>query len=558
MVEQLLTAAQLAADAGRADLAAADAARAAGSRGRPAAGGLGRLRARRGRPRCSRRNSGSIAPMPSCAPRRWRRPRRAPRAPMSAAIERLRGAVREADTRLGGSRPADITGLMATLDAQLEAARGMQLARDQWELRAPAARKYRRSVTLTLRAINRHTPALEDVRAQAGPPASKLPSIIDRWRRDGTRLDRITPPADMVPVHALFRSAWEMGEQAFSLRLSAAASQRRRPRAAGLVRSRRRADAADPRPGRSRCRACAPARRPLRDHAPPHAAAPRAVAGRSPQPADRRRRHARSADRRRHLRAGADPRRWRAVAPHRGGSPAGHRGPTVAWPRVGPRSDLYRELFSRAPQPLALLSPFDREVLLGRLAREVEASGIEPPFALRPSLVAEMLALYDHVRRQARTVEDFDRNLRAELEPAVDTDRGAAQLLRQTAFLTAVFDGYEAHLASHGLLDEHRRARRDGRRHAGQAGAARGGHRGRSRGRRRRPVAGGLHAALDACRRSSRSTSWPRKRCWPPASSSASTRRCRPGGDGGLAGLQHGLVHRACTRVWSCRTPKAR
>ena len=43
-----------------------------------------------------------------------------------------------------------------------------------------------------------------------------------------------------------------------------------------------------------------------------------------------------------------------------------------------------------------------------------------------------MLALYDHVRRQARTVEDFDRNLRAELEPAVDTDRGAAQLLRQT------------------------------------------------------------------------------------------------------------------------------
>ena len=139
-------------------------------------------------------------------------------------LERLRGAVRGADARLGGSRPAEITGLMAALDARLEAARTMQLARDQWELRAPAARKYRRSVTQTLRAINRNTPALEDVRAQAGPPASKLQSVIDRWRRDGTRLDRITPPAEMVPVHALFRSAWEMGEQAFSLRLSAAAS----------------------------------------------------------------------------------------------------------------------------------------------------------------------------------------------------------------------------------------------------------------------------------------------------------------------------------------------
>jgi len=139
-------------------------------------------------------------------------------------LERLRSDVREADTRLGGSRPADIAGLMAALEAQLEAARSMQLARDQWELRAPAARKYRRSVTLTLRAINRNKPALEDVRAQAGPPASKLKSVIERWRRDGTRLDRITPPAELVPVHALFRSAWEMAEQAFTLRLAAAAS----------------------------------------------------------------------------------------------------------------------------------------------------------------------------------------------------------------------------------------------------------------------------------------------------------------------------------------------
>ncbi|MGE0464292.1 MAG: hypothetical protein AB7Q16_23240, partial [Vicinamibacterales bacterium] len=127
----------------------------------------------------------------------------------------------------------------------------------------------------------------------------------------------------------------------------------------------------------------------------------------------------------------------------------------ISWPRTGPRSDLYRELVSRAPRPLDMLSPFDREVILGRIAREVSASGLEPPFAIRPALVAEMLALYDHVRRQARTVDDFDRNLRAELEPAVDTDRGAAQLLRQTVFLTAVFQGYERRLASLGLADEH-------------------------------------------------------------------------------------------------------
>jgi hypothetical protein len=138
-------------------------------------------------------------------------------------IEKLRGAVREADARLGGKRPAEVEGLLATLDAQLDAARAVQLARDQWDLRAPAVKKYRRAVTLSLRAISRNTPALEDVRAQAGPPARRLPSIIDRWRKDGRRLDRITPPPDLQPVHALFRSAWEMAEQAFTLRLSAAA-----------------------------------------------------------------------------------------------------------------------------------------------------------------------------------------------------------------------------------------------------------------------------------------------------------------------------------------------
>jgi RecB family exonuclease len=64
--------------------------------------------------------------------------------------------------------------------------------------------------------------------------------------------------------------------------------------------------------------------------------------------------------------------------------------------------------------------------------------------------------LYDLVRRQARSVEDFSRNLIAELEPAADTDRGAAQLLLQTRFLSAVFTAYEMQLADRGLFDEHR------------------------------------------------------------------------------------------------------
>ncbi|MEZ5287781.1 MAG: PD-(D/E)XK nuclease family protein [Vicinamibacterales bacterium] len=126
-----------------------------------------------------------------------------------------------------------------------------------------------------------------------------------------------------------------------------------------------------------------------------------------------------------------------------------------AWPMVGPRADWYRELCERAAAPLDVLGAFDREVILGRLARQTASGGLAPPFAIRPGLVAEMLMLYDYIRRQDRLVDDFDRNLRAELEPSVDTDRGAARLVEQTAFLTASFAGYEAHLQAHGLLDEH-------------------------------------------------------------------------------------------------------
>ena len=129
--------------------------------------------------------------------------------------------------------------------------------------------------------------------------------------------------------------------------------------------------------------------------------------------------------------------------------------PVLCWPHVGPRADLYRELASRALTSAAPLSAFDREVLVGRIAREAAAAGTPPPFALRPALIAEMLSLYDHIHRQARTVADFERNLRAELEPAADTDRGAAQLLVQTVFLAAVFTEYERETSRAGLLDEH-------------------------------------------------------------------------------------------------------
>jgi RecB family exonuclease len=127
----------------------------------------------------------------------------------------------------------------------------------------------------------------------------------------------------------------------------------------------------------------------------------------------------------------------------------------IVWPVVTTRHDLYLECAARLPAPVTLLSPFEREVIVSAVARDRAEDGLTPPFELRPGLIAEMLALYDQVRRLGRRVDDFERNLSDELEPARDSDRGAAQLLEQTRFLAATFRGYEERLADAGRCDEH-------------------------------------------------------------------------------------------------------
>ncbi len=130
-------------------------------------------------------------------------------------------------------------------------------------------------------------------------------------------------------------------------------------------------------------------------------------------------------------------------------------GAEIAVPAIGTRTDLHDLLIARLLPDARSLSGFEREALVAAAARDAEDAGLPPPFHVRPALVAEMLALYDYLRRLHRTVDDFDRLLTLELAPAADFDQGAAQLLGQTRFLVAAFRGYEARLLESGALDEH-------------------------------------------------------------------------------------------------------
>ena len=132
-----------------------------------------------------------------------------------------------------------------------------------------------------------------------------------------------------------------------------------------------------------------------------------------------------------------------------------HLANRFARPLIGSRGDLYDLLLERLSASPRVLSGFEREAALAAGARDAEESGAAPPFHVRPALIAEMLALYDRIRRLGRTVDDFDRLLTGELEPAAESDRGASQLLEQTQFLSASFRAYESRLLESGAVDEH-------------------------------------------------------------------------------------------------------
>ena len=126
----------------------------------------------------------------------------------------------------------------------------------------------------------------------------------------------------------------------------------------------------------------------------------------------------------------------------------------VILPDFATVSESVRRFADRLPDPRRELSAEEREVLLGIACRTVMADGIEPPFRVRPGLVAEMVRFYDDLHRHQKNVETFERLALGMLEPGAADDRGARQLVEQTRFLAAVFRDFERRCSEHGA-DEH-------------------------------------------------------------------------------------------------------
>jgi hypothetical protein len=136
-------------------------------------------------------------------------------------LERLRGTVFEKDRALGRRRPAETATLVAAVETEIENARRLRLAQDQFKLREGTLKAYNKSVRPVLSALRRARKGLEDIRAQAGPSPRSLDGLHARLRRADLRLATVVPPDALQSVHAVMRSACELAVNAVILRLEA-------------------------------------------------------------------------------------------------------------------------------------------------------------------------------------------------------------------------------------------------------------------------------------------------------------------------------------------------
>jgi RecB family exonuclease len=126
----------------------------------------------------------------------------------------------------------------------------------------------------------------------------------------------------------------------------------------------------------------------------------------------------------------------------------------VVLPDFATADELVFRLAERLDERQPVLRDTEREALAMVACRAARDAGQEPPFRLRPGLVAEALRFYDALGRFQKDVDTFERLALGLLEPGAADDRGAERLVRQTRFLARAFRELETCQAGAGA-DEH-------------------------------------------------------------------------------------------------------
>jgi hypothetical protein len=137
------------------------------------------------------------------------------------SLTQLVDRVHANDRELGRLRPDAVTALVAGVEARLDAARRLQLARDRWALRQPDFRKYRLAIDGPLGLFATLTPSLEEIKLLAGSSPTALDTLQSAVAEILRRAGAIAPPDEFRAAHALLVSAVQMAGNAARIRYEA-------------------------------------------------------------------------------------------------------------------------------------------------------------------------------------------------------------------------------------------------------------------------------------------------------------------------------------------------
>jgi RecB family exonuclease len=122
------------------------------------------------------------------------------------------------------------------------------------------------------------------------------------------------------------------------------------------------------------------------------------------------------------------------------------------------RQEFYEYLQAGLPRAPRQLTAVERDVIAQASARVVRSTAVPLSFHLRPGLVAEMLRLYDQLRRQSQQIGRFQELIDHTLggiDEGGESDQGLDRLRRLTRFLVDTFREYERRVRESGAQDEH-------------------------------------------------------------------------------------------------------
>jgi hypothetical protein len=134
-----------------------------------------------------------------------------------------------ADDGLGQRRPQQMAALLATLDAALDSARRVRLARDNWEARAAERRAFRAALAEPLRLLRAARAPLDEIRRLAGPSRARLARLATGMAAAAGRVAAIEAPAEGAAAHSLLRAAIQLAAQAAETRRRAVLSKEMKP-----------------------------------------------------------------------------------------------------------------------------------------------------------------------------------------------------------------------------------------------------------------------------------------------------------------------------------------